>query len=67
MFDWLFDIKWKRRYEKHRDKIEEMGYDEWIKSPLDLSDIPIITNTKALKAMMEEAEAYIKLPKSEWS
>ena len=64
---WLFDIKWKRRYEKHRDKIEEMGYDEWIKSPLDLSDIPIITNPKVLKAMMEEAEAFIKSPVVGWT
>lgn len=33
--------------------------------PLDFTDIPLL-DAKTLKAMMEETEAYINCPKSEW-
>ena len=66
MIDWIFDTKWKRRYEKHRDKIEEMGYDKWITSPLDLSEGPFIIDPKIWKALNDEAKAFIECPRVEW-
>ncbi len=66
MIHWIFNTKWKRMWEKNRDKIEDMGYDKWITSPLDLTDKPIITNPKMWQAMMEEAESFINTPWMKW-
>jgi len=53
----IFDTKWKRIYEKHREKIETMGYTEWITSPLDIGDF--VLPYKYMKAIHEESEAFI--------
>lgn len=59
----IFDTKWKRQWEQYRNKIEEMGYDKWIKSPIDLVDA--IYSAERLKALSREAEVY-QVPKASW-
>jgi len=62
----IFQTKWKLQWEPRRAKFEDIGYDAWIKSPMDLTDEPIITNPKVWKAMMEETQSFIDAPKAVW-
>lgn len=59
-FSKLFDTKWKRLYEKHSEKIESMGYDAWINSPLDIMDR--IIGDEMWKALEREAGAMASMP-----
>lgn len=35
----MFNTKWKSMYEKHRKRIEEVGYDQFINEPFDLVSV----------------------------